>query len=127
MDGLTKYYDVYYKNFTELLDNLSIIRPYDTSLFLFKSSTGVYVSTYGVRSLVETVNMYIKDYAVQILKKDESFFLENLELHFEDNSFVVNEIKKIKDIWIDPKTSPQHKEIIWKHFIIFAKISKVLK
>lgn len=121
-----KYYEIYYNNFTELLDNLSVIRPYDTSLLLFKGYKTIFESSNGKKGLVETMDIYIKNYTDKILKKDESFFLTELENDFKDQSFIVNEIKKIREIWLDPTTTEEHKKIIWKHFIIFAKLSKVI-
>lgn len=121
-----KYYEMYYNNFIELLDNLSVIRPYDSSLLLFKGYKNIFESTYGKKGLVETMDLYVKNYIDKILKKDESFFLTELEKDFKDQSFIVNEIKKIREIWLDSSTTEQHKKIIWKHFIIFAKLSKVI-
>lgn len=123
-DKKAKYQEVYYENFKELLDNLSIIRPKDSSLMLFKSAMTMYISAYGIESLVQNMNLYIEGYTAKILKKDESFFLNELENDFSDQTFIVNEIKKIKEIWIDPATTEHSKEIIWKHFRVFAKLSK---
>jgi hypothetical protein len=121
----SKFQDAYYKNFQELMDNLSIIRPDDISLMAFKGSVKLYVATYGVESLVETINIYVKDYKDKILKKDESFFFNELanDLDAKDMSFVQEEINKIKEIWSDPSTTKESKDIIWKHFTIFAKLS----
>jgi hypothetical protein len=121
-----KYYKAYFKNFTELLDNLSIIRPNDVSLFAFKGFMNIYVNTYGEKSLVDTMNLYVKNYRDKIMKKDETFFINELTQDFKDDSFVVNEIKKIQEIWNDPKTETKHKEIIWKFFQNFAQLSKVI-
>lgn len=121
-----KYYNAYFKNFTELLDNLSVIRPNDVSLFAFKGFMNIYVNTYGEKSLVDTMNLYVKNYRDKIMKKDETFFITELTQDFKDDSFVVNEIKKIQEIWIDPKTETKHKEIIWKFFQNFAQLSKVI-
>lgn len=121
-----KYYNAYFKNFTELLDNLSIIRPNDVSLFAFKGFMNIYVNTYGEKSLVDTMNLYVKNYRDKIMKKDETFFITELTQDFKDDSFVVNEIKKIQEIWMDPKTETKHKEIIWKFFQNFAQLSKVI-
>lgn len=121
-----KFYDAYYNNFNELLDNLTIIRPNDISFLTFKGCVSMYVGINGKNSLVDTMNLYIKDYTDKIIKKDESFFLKELINNFKDDSFVVSEISKIREIWMDPSTSLESKEIIWKHFIIFARLSKIL-
>lgn len=121
-----KYYNAYFKNFTELLDNLSVIRPNDVSLFAFKGFMNIYVNTYGEKSLVDTMNLYVKNYRDKIMKKDETFFITELTQDFKDDSFVVNEIKKIQEIWMDPTTETKHKEIIWKFFQNFAQLSKVI-
>lgn len=121
-----KYYKAYFKNFTELLDNLSIIRPNDMSLLAFKGFMNIYISTYGEKSLVDTMNLYVKNYKDKIMKKDETFFINELTQDFKDDSFIVNEIKKIQEIWIDPNTELKHKQIIWKYFQNFAQLSKVI-
>lgn len=122
-----KYYHAYFKNFTELLDNLSIIRPNDMSLFAFKGFMNIYISTYGEKSLVDTMNLYVKNYKEKIMKKDETFFINELTQDFKDDSFIVNEIKKIQEIWMDPTTTDKNKEIIWAHFKIFAQLSKIIQ
>ena len=119
-------YDAYYNNFKELLDNLSRIRINDSSLIVFKSSMYIYVQTYGVKELVNTMNSFVSGYTNKILSKDETFFLEELANDFQDSSFVLNEINKIREIWVDSSTTKAHKDIIWKHFIIFAKLGKAL-
>lgn len=126
MSRKQKFYDAYYNNFNELLDNLSVIRPNDISLLTFKGCVSFYVNINGKNSLVDTMNLYIKDYTEKIIKKDESFFLQELIKEFRDDSFVVSEISKIREIWMDPSTTIESKETIWKHFIIFARLSKVI-
>jgi hypothetical protein len=121
-----KYYKAYFKNFTELLDNLSVIRQNDLSLLAFKGFMNIYVTTYGEKLLVDTMNLYVKNYKDKIMKKDETFFINELTHDFKDDSFIVNEIKKIQEIWMDPTTTDKHKEIIWKYFQNFAQLSKVI-
>lgn len=116
----------YYENFNELIDNLSVIRPNDTKLYIFKGFTSSYVAFYGVSSLIQNMNNYVKNYTKEILKKDENFFINELKNDFNDDSFIADEISKIKDIWLHPETTIEQKNIIWKHFIIFAKLSKLL-
>jgi hypothetical protein len=125
-DRKQKYYNAYYKNFTELLDNLSVILPNDMSLLTFKGFMNIYISTYGINKLVDTMNMYVKNYRDKIKVKDETFFINELTNDFNDSSFVVNEINKIREIWIDPNTTQKSKDIIWKHFQIFAQLSKLI-
>lgn len=126
MSRKQKFYDAYYNNFNELLDNLGIIRPNDMSLLTFKTCVSMYVNINGKNSLVNTMNLYVKDYTEKIIKRDESFFLQELINEFKDDSFIVSEISKIREIWIDPSTSIESKDTIWKHFIIFARLSKII-
>lgn len=121
-----KYYDAYYKNFNELIDNISVIKPNDSSLSLFKIGANTMVQVSGHNVLVDNINDVVKNYSDKILKRDESFFLNELSNEFSGISFIINEINKIKEIWLDPETSNANKEIIWKHFIIFAKLSKFI-
>lgn len=126
MSKKQKFYDAYYNNFNELLDNLTIIRSNDISLLTFKGCISMYVNINGKNSLVDTMNLYIKDYTEKIIKRDESFFLQELIKEFKDDSFIVSEISKIREIWMDPSTTKESKDIIWKHFIIFARLSKII-
>jgi hypothetical protein len=122
-----KYYDAYFKNFSELLDNLEIIRPNDMSLMAFKGYMNIYVSTYGLNSLVQHMNLYIKNYKDKIMKQDETFFINELTKDFKDDSFIVNEIKKIQEIWIDPATTDKSKDIIWRYFKVFSQLSSKIQ
>ena len=119
---------LYCQLFIELLNDLTVIKPYDASLRLLIITVNGMIY-YDSSSFVYTVIEYIKPYNTQILSKDEKFFIKDLISDFDDdtNSFIKDEIKKIHDIWNDPETSDESKENIWKYFILFVKLGNSIE
>jgi len=99
----------------------------DPSLLMLQQATFAMILTdsYG---LVKNFKLCIDPYADKILKKDESFFLDGgleSELSSEDNvGYILEEIKKIANIWKNPETPEKTKQSIWKYLQILVKLSK---
>jgi hypothetical protein len=70
---------------------------------------------------------YAGPFKDRIIKKDETFFLEELDNSLDleilhENSFVKEEIDRIRGIWKDKSTTEEHKTIIWNYLILLVKI-----
>lgn len=127
--SLEKCVDLFCKIFIELITDLEIMYPKDSSLTLLKLSVNGMI-LYNKRNFVDLVVEYLTPYNTQILQKNEDFFLNNLkdDLKIDDGyTFIEEEIKKICNIWKDPSTSLDTKECIWKYFNDFVKLGKLIK
>ncbi len=114
--------ETFHKLFMELLNDLSVIKPGDATLLWVKTA----VSMLSTEFLVEQFMEYVNVYADKILKKDESFFLDELHNEVDKDSFAGKEISKVRAIWIDPHTTADTKECIWKYFILLLKLGKLI-
>lgn len=112
--------DTFHKLFMELLNDLSVIRPNDSTLIWVKTAISMMSKELLVQQFTESIIMY-ED---KILKKDESFFLDELHKELDEGSFAAKELSKIRTIWNDPSTTTDTKECIWKYFIILLKLGK---
>lgn len=118
--------NLYSKIFIELLTDLSNLYPNDSSLSLFKLTVSGMVAL-GAKSFVFQVIEYLEPYSEQILKKDEHFFMGGLEEEFSSDPFISGEIKRIKDIWVNPDTTDNTKACIWKYFQNLVKLGKGIR
>ena len=119
--------NLFCKTLEELMEDLSKLYPYDATLLMCLTMYKSFSSLYDKEEIVKQVTTIIKPYADKILQKEESFFLHEAHEDFKDDAFILNEINKIRKIWIDPSTSNETKECIWKYMISFVKIGKSLK
>jgi hypothetical protein len=104
----------------ELLNDISIIRPNDPTLIWVKTAISMMSKELLVQQFTESIIVY-ED---KILKKDESFFLDELHKELDADSFAAKELSKIRSIWNDPSTTKDTKECIWKYFILLLKLGK---
>jgi hypothetical protein len=116
---------------TVLKDFLSdIYNSYpDNSLLLLQQATNAMILA-DPSSVVENFMTCIEPYTNKILSKDESFFLDGgleSELATGEYSFLLEELKKISNIWKNPETSDKTKKSIWKYLQILVKLGKNLK
>jgi hypothetical protein len=111
--------------FVSLLNELILLHPMDSSLRLLQTTTNgmIYLDP---KNFVDIVIESLAPYKKQILAKDEKFFLKDIVDEFKGNSFVMNEISKIHDIWTDPNTKAETKESIWKYFIFMIKLGNTM-
>ena len=120
--------DLFCKVFNELISDLVSLYPEDSSLSLFSASVKATQMLLGNKLFSYQVIDYLEPYYKQILDKDENFFLQNSLIEEDcDDSFIENEIKRIKKIWNEPETTNNTKECIWKYFINLVKIAKLIK
>jgi hypothetical protein len=113
------------KQFSKLLNDLIDMYPNDRSLFLLQTTVNgmIYLDPEG---FTKKVVSYLEPYNQKILDRDESFFLNEIINEFEDRAFIADEIKKVHNIWIDPETSDNTKESIWKYFIFMVKLGNTI-
>lgn len=118
--------DLFCKTLEEFTNNLSNLYPNDKTLAMY---TTLYrgLSTFYKEDIVKEFTGALAPYADRILKKDAAFFIENIHEDYKDSQFVLNEIEKVKSIWLDPETTEETKENIWKYLISFVKIGRSLK
>lgn len=112
--------DAFYKIFMELLNDLSIIKPNDSSLMWVKAAVNLITK----QMLAEQFMEYVDVYSEKILKKDETFFLDELHKEVDKESFAGQEIAKVRSIWQDPNTTDDTKNCIWNYFIILVTLGK---
>ena len=89
---------------------------------MYRTFSGIYKE-----GIVDQMIFFIKPHTQQILDKNESFFLENGKEIVQGDQWLMDEIDRIKGIWVDKSTTFETKEIIWKYMITFVKIGKALK
>jgi len=115
--------ETFHKIFMELLNDLSCIKPDDPTLLFVKTG----VSLLSTELLVDQFMSYIDPYVDKILKRDESFFINELHKDVKENSFASKEINKVRDIWVDPRTSDDTKKCIWDYFNILTKLGITIR
>lgn len=112
--------ETFHKLFMELLNDISIIKPSDTTLIWVKTA----VSVLDTETLVTQFMEYVTPYSQKILNRDETFFLDELHKEVEKESFAGKEISKVRSIWLDPKTTDDTKTCIFNYFIMLVKLGK---
>ena len=112
--------DTFNKVFMELLNDLEVIRPDDATLLWVKAA----VNLLDKETLVIQFMDYVGDYSEKVLKRDESFFVNELHKTVKEEGFAAREIQKVRTIWLDPSTTDYTKECIWKYFIILVTLGK---
>lgn len=113
------------ENFKDFLKDLRILYPDDSKLKYYFIAFNGAVLTNKENVVLQTME-YVSPYANQILKKDEDFFLKKIHVEYQDNSWISDEMGRIREIWLDKDTKESTKEIIWKYFSNFIKIGEML-
>lgn len=118
--------NLFCKTLNDFLNDLSNLYPEDQTLktccTMYRTFSGIYKE-----GIVDQMIFFIKPHTQQILDKNESFFLENGKEIVQGDQWLMDEIDRIKGIWVDKSTTFETKEIIWKYMITFVKIGKALK
>jgi hypothetical protein len=102
------------KNF---LTDLHNILPEEKDIKVFKSQLSV-LEMMDPSKIIKSFVEFVYPYKEHILKKNEDFFLGNLEI--EDD--YLSESIHLKDLW-KSKLSDENKEIVWKYFKIMVVLS----
>lgn len=110
--------DTFQKLFMELLNDVDNILPNDPSILWVKTA----VSIMSPETLVSQFMGYIEEYADKIMAKDETFFIEEIEI--DPDSIASTEMDKLRTIWRDPKTTQQTKDCLWKYLILLIKLGR---
>lgn len=120
--------DLFLKNFRELLEDLSRIYTNDKVLSMCLLSFNTMASLKPNYIVSETI-AYLKPYNEKILEKDEDFLFQEIEKDFssQDHSWIVSEMRRVKEIWNAPETTHQTKECIWKYLTNFVKLGKAIE
>ena len=113
------------ENFKDFLKDLRILYPDDSKLKYYFIAFNGAVLTNKENVVLQTME-YISPYANQILEKNEDFFLKKIHVEYQDNSWISDEMGRIREIWLDKDTKESTKEIIWKYFSNFIKIWEML-
>lgn len=107
--------------FMDFLSDLIEIRPNDSGLLLVQTSVQFITESMLVNQFMNIVGPF----SDKILNQDESFFLDEIHNHIETDSFVGNEIDRIKTIWLSEDTSDNSKKIIWNYLIALVKFGRI--
>lgn len=120
--------DLFLKNFKELLEDLSKLYPNDTVLNMCLLSFNT-MSKIKPNYIVSETIAYLKPYNEKILERDENFLFQEIEKDFsgQDHSWIVSEMKRVKEIWNSPNTTPDTKDCIWRYLINFVKLGKKIQ
>lgn len=110
--------ETFNKLFMELLNDLSIIKPKDSTLLWVKTI----VSMLDNETLVSQFMEYIGPFSDKILNRDESFFLNDLHKELEEDTFAAKEMDKVRTIWRDPTTSEDTKSYLWNYLVLLVKL-----
>ncbi len=118
--------DLFCQNMKRMLDDLHNLYPNDMTLNMCIT---MFNQLYGYfkESIVKQFMEIIAPFSEKILNRDESFFLYEAHENFSQDKWMMSEIEKIRKIWVDPETSAETKEALWKYMTTFVKIGKSLK
>lgn len=113
--------------FFEFLDDLTKVFPEDKTLQLCKAGAMGYSMVDPIYILKEFMTA-VEPFKDKILRKDEKYFLatEFLE-NFGNDHAIMNEINRVINIWKDPNTSKEIKNVIWGYIIKLVKLGKTVK
>lgn len=108
-------------NLDQLFDTLEKAYPEDTDLPYYKDKI-LTARKINSRMVVEQFLTTAEPHIVQIMTKQEDYFLHNPEIEssiMEDS--YIKLMKKIRDLWLN--MSPTSRDQIWKYFQIFITLA----
>ncbi len=123
MASLTQIRSVFIQQLDSFVEEISTLYPQEKEIMLFAEK---YRLIKGANStfVIESFIKYVLPLRDQILSKNEDFFLNGgwqEEVNKDDYSSKIRDI--IKNVWVH-KMSEVNKEIIWKYFTVFVKLSE---
>lgn len=112
--------------FFEFLADLTNLFPNDKTLQLCKTGAMGY-SMVDPKYILKEFMTAVEPFKDFILRKDEQYFLatEFLE-NFGNDHAIINEINRVINIWKDPNTSKEIKNVIWGYIIKLVKLGKTI-
>lgn len=124
--SLTKQQLIFKKLFLDLLKDLVNFykdEKHEFDFYYNLLSTPI-AGDIAITSTFDEAKTHILKFKKEIYKKDEAFFLDLNADHFTEDSSVIHEIGKIKELFLLEKTTGEIKEKIWDYL---QKISRVLE
>jgi hypothetical protein len=114
--------------FFEFLSDLLVLFPNDRTLQMCKAGAMGY-SMVDENYIVKEFMSAVKPFQDKILKKDEDYFMthEFKEKIGGDDNTILNEINRVINIWKDPSTSQETKNVIWSYIIKIVRLGKTIK
>ncbi|HEY9701925.1 MAG TPA: hypothetical protein V6C58_05745 [Allocoleopsis sp.] len=117
--------EAFCKIFKEFLNELYMLYPEDKSLSLLSTAVNT-MAMVTPEILVFQFMEYIQPYTDKILQRDSTFFLNEFEKDIPSDSFIQEEINKVRELW--PEASDITKDCIWKYLESFIKLgNSILK
>lgn len=123
MTSLVQIRTVFIQQLDSFVEEISGLYPDEKEIMLFAEK---YKLVKGVNNkmIIEGFIQYVLPLKTQILEKNEDFFLNGggqEDVNKDDYSMKLRDI--IKNVWMN-KMTDVNKEIIWKYFTVFVKLSE---
>ncbi len=123
MTSLVQIRTVFIQQLDSFVEEISGLYPDEKEIMLFAEK---YKLIKGVNNkmIIEGFIQYVLPLKAQILEKNEDFFLNGggqEDVNKDDYSMKLRDI--IKNVWMN-KMTDVNKEIIWKYFTVFVKLSE---
>ncbi len=122
MASLSQIRTVFIQQLDSFVEEISTLYPDEKEIMLFAEK---YKLIKGANStfVIESFIQYVLPLRDQILTKNEDFFLNGggQEAVKDDYSSKLRDI--IKNVWVN-KMSEVNKEVIWKYFTVFVRLSE---
>lgn len=122
MTSLTQIRSVFIQQLDSFVDEISTLYPNEKEIMLFAEKYKL-IKGANNKFVIESFVTYVLPLRDQILTKNEDFFLNGggQDAIKDDYSSKLRDI--IKNVWIH-KMSDVNKEIIWKYFTVFVRLSE---
>ena len=117
---------VFNQLFVEFCNALCELFPTDVGLITLKTGLEYAISA-NPNMVVAEFNTNIKPYEAKIIGRDEQFFLnDEFKEAYSHDGYISAEIQRISDIWKDPNTAKDTKEMIWKYMTKLIKVNNMI-
>lgn len=123
MSSLSQIRNVFIQQLDSFVEEISTLYPKEREIILFAEKYNL-IKDLNSTFVIESFIQYVLPLRDQILSKNEDFFLNGggqEEIKKDDYSSKLRDI--IKNVWVN-KMSEVNKEIIWKYFTVFVKLSE---
>ena len=122
MSTLSQIRTVFIQQLDSFVEEISSLYPDEREILLFAEKYKL-IKGANNKFIIESFVTYVLPLRSQILNKDEDFFLNGggQDAIKDDYSSKLRDI--IKNVWIH-RMSDVNKDIIWRYFTIFVKLSE---